>query len=390
MSRGSISKYEGKKGTSWRIRFVTGYNEHGRPIVRSHTVKGTKREAEVKLRELLKEVDNGTFVEPSNITLEEFINKWFETHRQGISHSTELRYKVDIKNHIIPGLGSIKMQKLTTMQVQEFVTQLHKEGFRGNGSPRGLSSRSIQGCVGLLKLALEQAIEWGFLNRNPVKGVKIPRVKDKEPQFITEEQAAAILTALEGTYVWLPTLIAFHTGARRGEILALSWDCVDLDSATIKISRSFSLNDASGPIFKEPKTKAGRRIVEIGQTLVKALKVYRKDQVKAQLAAGERWNNQRNLVCTKKDGGIINPNALSELFSYNARQLGIDVTFHCLRHTHVSMLIKAGVAINVISARIGHSNTSTTLDVYSHLLPGMSRDAVDRFEDLLNKPLTNS
>ena len=388
MASGSIEKYEGKKGHSWRLRIVTGYDDRGYPIVRRHTVKGgTKREAEAKLRELLNEVDTGSYVEPSQMTLSEYIRQWFETHRQGLALSTELRYRGHINCHIIPLLGTVNLQKLSILQVQNFANQLLQSGFKGRGSPRGLSPKSVRESVGLLKLALDQAITWGLLTRNPAIGVKIPRVVHKEMQVITEEQAEAIFSALQNTYAWLPTLIAYHTGMRRGEILALSWDNVDLDKATIKVSRSFSLRDATGPLFKEPKTRAGRRTVDVGHTLVKALQKHRKEQMEAKLAAGENWNNEYNLVCTRDNGSYISPNALSEFFTYKAEQLGIDMTFHGLRHTHVSMLIKAGVPVNVISSRIGHSNPSVTHDVYSHLLPGMSREAVERFENLLRGSL---
>ena len=389
MATGSIEKYEGKKGHSWRLRVVTGYDERGYPVVRRHTLKGgTKREAEARLRELVNEVDKGLYIEPSLVTVREYIGQWFETHCQGLALSTVLRYRGHLDCHIIPHLGHVPLQKLTVLQVQSFANHLLKSGYQGKGSPRGLSPKSVKDAVGLLKLSLEQAITWGLLTRNPAVGVKIPKVVHKEMQVITEAQAEMILSALEGTYVWLPTMIAYHTGMRRGEILALCWDCVDLEKATIKVSHSFSLQDKKGPLFKEPKTKAGRRTVEIGPTLVHVLQKHRKLQVEAKLAKGKKWKNKHNLVCTRDDGSYIPPKALSEFFSYQAKQLGIDLTFHGLRHTHVSMLIKAGVPINVISARIGHSNPSTTHDVYSHLLPGMSREAVDRFEKLLQASLT--
>lgn len=388
MARGSIEKYEGKRETSWRLRIVTGYDERGYPIVRRHTVKGTKREAEAKLRELLNEVDKGSYVEPSKLTLEEFIKQWFETHRQGITLTTERRYRGDIENHLIPQLGKVLLQKLTTLQIQGFVNQLLHSGFQGNGRSRGLSAKSVRDCVGLLRQALEQAVEWGLLNRNPVKGVKIPKVVQKEPQVITEAQAEMILTDLKGSYAWLPTLIAYHTGMRRGEILALCWDFVDLEEKTLEVRRTYSLHDKKGPIFKEPKTRSGRRTVEIGSTLFKALKAQRKQQAEAKLRIGDKWENEHNLVCTRENGRFISAKALSELFSYRVRELNLDLTFHGLRHTHVSMLVKAGVPINVISARIGHSNPSITHNIYAHLLPGMGRDAVERFERMLEESLT--
>ena len=389
MARGSIEKYEGKQGHSWRLRVVTGYDDRGKPIVKRHTVKGvTKREAEAKLRELLTEVDKGTYVEPSKINVEEFMKRWFDTHKHIIALSTQHRYRGDIFCHIIPRLGKILLQKLTTLQVQGFANELLQSGFKGNANGKGLSPKSVRNCVRLLRQALDQAIEWGLLHRNPVKGVKSPRVTRKEMHIITEKQAAMLLKNLEGTYAWLPTLIAYHTGMRRGEILALTWDCVDLENKCLIIKSTYGLHDQNGPLFKAPKTRAGLRKVDIGETLVEALKLHRSKQLEAERAAGNEWNNRHNLVCTKENGDFINPKAITELFGYRAKGIGLNLTFHGLRHTHVSMLIKAGVPINVISARIGHSSPSITHDVYAHLMPGMSRDAADRFEQLLTESLT--
>lgn len=153
---------------------------------------------------------------------------------------------------------------------------------------------------------------------------------------------------------------------RLGEVIALSWDAVNLDAATIEVLQSYTLTDEDGrPVIKEPKTKAGRRIVEVGTTLLKALSDHRRTQLESRIAAGADWGNNLNLVCTKVNEAPISSRAIGHLFSRRARLLGYNVTFHGLRHTHVSMLIKAGVPINTISARVGHSTPSITHDIYA-------------------------
>ena len=384
MAQGSIEKYEGKQGVTWRLRYVVGYNEKGWPIQRRFTVKGTKREAEAKLRELQSEVDKGTYIEPNKITLAEFLGKWLPICAPGLAKTTLHRYKAYVDFHIIPALGKFPLQRLTALQVQEFANRLLENGNLGLGRRgKGCSVKSVRDCICLLKQALDQAVEWEMLARNPAKKVKIPRLVHKEPQILTEEQVVKVLDALKGSYLFIPTLIAYHTGARLGEVLALTWDSIDFDEGIINIKRSYSMLDHDQPSFKEPKTKAGRRAVAVGPTLIKALRDHRKHQAQARLSAGGRWDNKYNLICTTADGNFIKPNTLSSVFRMKTAALGLNVSFHKLRHTHISLLIKAGVPINVISERVGHASPSITHNVYSHLLPGMGRDAAERFEQLI-------
>lgn len=234
--------------------------------------------------------------------------------------------------------------------------------------------------MSLLKQALNQAVEWDMLAKNPVSNIKIPRLVRNEPQILTEGQAVKVLDALDGTYGYIPSLIAYHTGARLGEVLALTWEAINFEDGTISIRRSYSLIANDQPSFKEPKTKAGKRTVEIGPTLIKALREHRKSQTQAKLSAGGLWKNDYDLICTTNDGNFINPKTMGSIFRTKTAALGFDVSFHALRHTHISLLIKAGVPINVISGRVGHANPSITHNVYAHLLPGMGRDAAERFE----------
>ena len=384
MARGSIEKYEGKRGTSWRLRYVVGYDSKGNPIHQRHTTRGTRKEAEAKLRELQTRVDVGDYVEPNKISTEDYLIKWLKTNRHRLSPSTIRRYEDYINRHLIPGLGDVILQKLTAIQIQEFANNMLTSGNKGNGREKtGCSAKSVNDCVGLLRQALKQAVSWSMLNKNPADGVKTPKVIRQEPKILTEEQAVLALVSLEGTYGRIPATIALHTGMRIGEILALTWDEIDLGAATITVKRSYSLVVDDKPSFKEPKTKAGSRVVDIDTTLVKVFREFRRAQAEARLIAGEAWQNEYNLVCTTETGCFIRPRALGHLFRRRTRAAGFDVTFHSLRHTHVSLLIKAGVPINVISNRVGHANPSITHNIYAHLLPGMGKDAADRFERLI-------
>ena len=225
MARGSIERYEGKQGVSYRLRYVVGYDKRGNPIQRRHTVRGNKREAEAKLRELQAQVDQGRYVKPNDITLAVYLERWFGTHEAGLSPTTATRYRTFLDRRLIPALGKVLLQKLTPLQLQEFVDRELREGFHGSRQTRGLSPKTVTDCVLLLKQALKQA--------------------------------ETVLNACKGSYAWIPAVIAYHTGARLGEVLALPWDAVNLENGTITIGRGYTLHDDEGPIFRQPKTRAG-------------------------------------------------------------------------------------------------------------------------------------
>ncbi|MHB1132867.1 MAG: site-specific integrase [Chloroflexota bacterium] len=183
----------------------------------------------------------------------------------------------------------------------------------------------------------------------------------------------------------MPTLIAYHTGMRMGEVPGLSWSAVDLENGRIEVRRSCSLLRDGQPVFKEPKTRAGRRSVEIGRTLVEALRKHRVAQVEKRLRLGREWGNQFDLVCCLEDGKCIRPAVLGTRFTRCLDRTGECGSFHGLRRTHVSLLIRAGIPINTISARVGHANPSITHNIFAHLLPGMNRMAADAFETLVGE-----
>ena len=304
----------------------------------------------------------------------------------GLSPTTDQRYRALLRVHLIPQLGDVGLQKLSVIQIQEVANHLLREGHWGYGPKRHLSPKTVRDAVGLLRQARKQAVEWNLVAHNPADRVKLPRAARRGPQIATEKQARMLLDGLRGSSAFVPASISYHTGMRLGEVLALSWDDVNLSERTLNVRRSYTMMDGDGePLFKEPKTRAGRRTVEIGSTLVEMLRRHRVHQAELQLRASGTWRNRHNLVCTREDGRPLISRSVGTQFTRKTRELGLAVTFHGLRHTHVSMLIKAGVPVNVISARIGHASPSITQDLYAHLMPGMGREAVELFEEMLGQ-----
>jgi integrase len=202
---------------------------------------------------------------------------------------------------------------------------------------------------------------------------------------LDEDETSQLLAGVEVTSVHVPVFLAVFTGMRRGEILALRWADVDLGNATLSVRRSLEETHRNGLRFKEPKSRSGIRQVDLPPLLVDALRRHRSEQAKLRLSLGSAWKDH-DLVCCSPDGGPMSPDNLSSSFPKLVRRLGIPrIRFHDLRHTHASLLLRQGVHPKVVSERLGHSGVGLTLDTYSHLLPGLQREAAERLNSLLNE-----
>jgi integrase len=245
-----------------------------------------------------------------------------------------------------------------------------------DGAP--LAARTCGHAHKVLHLALARAVKAEVIARNVAAVMKPPKVDESEVQILRADQIGIVTAALDGH--WLKPMVALATGMRRGEILALAWGAVDLDKASIRIERSLEQTKA-GLAFKSPKTKTSKRMVSLPPTAVEVLREHRRQQLETRLQLGQ---GKPTLVFSNIEGEAIPPMNFSRDFArfVKARQLPA-VTFHALRHTHVSALISAGVDVLTISRRIGHANAAITLKTYSHLFAQNDSAAVDAIEAAL-------
>jgi integrase len=182
----------------------------------------------------------------------------------------------------------------------------------------------------------------------------------------------------------MPVLLAAATGMRRGEILGLQWNDVDLGAALIRVERSLE-QTADGLKLKSPKTKRSRRSITLPQTTVDALTAHQLSQKKHKVSVGPAYEDE-NLVCAQLDGSFLNPRSLSKEFTALVKSIGITpITFHGLRHTHITQLLASGVHPKVASERAGHASVSVTLDIYSHVAENLQRDAASRIDEIMQK-----
>ena len=381
--RGSLKR----RGKRWRLVFDLSRDDNGKRRQVVVSFKGNKKDAETELNRLIAEVESGGFVEPNKLTVGKYLKFWLkDVVASTVAPKTHERYSELVNLHLIPALGTIKLRRLTSTHILNFYSDLRLTGRRdGRG---GLSERSILHIHHVLKGALRQTmlLKPPLLRFNPADGVTAPSPEDKEIETIDEQQMARLLDGAEGTTLYIPVLIAASTGLRRGETLALRWRDIDLDRNSLSVRRTLEQTKA-GLRFKPPKTKRGKRVVTLPAFAVDALRRHKVEQAKTMLRIG-RGRTEDGLVCSRFDGEPRSPRAFSKEFTRLVAKLDIPrVSFHGLRHSHASQLLRSGMNMKITQERLGHTKISTTLDIYSHVSETMQKATAVVVNDVLTTAL---
>lgn len=348
----------------------------------------TKKEAELKEAELKLKKEAG-MLNSSNYALGNFLDQWLETIKPNLAASTYQSYEQTVNLHLKPALGNIALGKLKPVDIQKYYN-IELEGGRKDNKKtvgRSLSSTTVLYHHRVLHRALETAVKWGLINRNPADMVEPPRKAKKEMKILNEEQIAKLLDAIKDEYLYIPVFLAVMTGMRRGEILGLRWQDVDLQNGIIYVKQALYQRKAGEPAFTEPKTPQSKRAIQISNAVIKALEKHKTEQEKAKLFFGDEYASY-DLVCCMQDGKPINPESLSSYFADITKRLGFPVRFHDLRHTHASLLLKAGINPKIVAERLGHNSIEITLNTYSHVMPGLQKEAADKFEEILKNGIS--
>jgi integrase len=359
--------------SSWRLKFEAAERDPvtGKRQTRYVTVRGTKRDAQRELTALLAAVDNGTAVDPSRLSVGEYLREWLES-ASDLSAKTLERYRQLAEQQINPHLGATVLQKLRPAQVHEWHAILLKSG-GVTGEP--LSARTVGHAHRVLHRALERAMRLELVVRNVATVIRPPVVDATEVAILRADQIADVLAALAGHWLYPIASLALATGMRRGELCALSWGSVDLDTASLRVERSLE-ETAAGLRFKSPKTRAGRRTISLPASAVEMLRAHRKRQMEHRLAIGLGRLDGDDLVFARADASPHPPDNLSRDWRRTVVTLNLPrVSFHALRHSHVSALIAAGLDVVTISRRIGHANPAVTLATYAHVFAEADKDA---------------
>ncbi|HEU4751558.1 MAG TPA: site-specific integrase, partial [Armatimonadota bacterium] len=328
---------------SWSCWIDLGRDTAGNRKRATFTVRGGKREAQRALNEALAKVAAGEWTETTKRTVGEFLAEWLGHARATLAPKTWHTYQDFVTDHLTPALGAIPLAKLSPLHIQHYYRQALESGRKdGQG---GLSPQTVLHHHHALRKALEQAVRWELLRRNPADGVDPPRVPRRERPALTAEQMETLLRGAHGSWLYLPIVLALGTGLRRGEILGLRWSDLDLYLGRLTVRQSLTLTGGGETLFKEPKNRKSRP-VSLPAFLVELLEEAQREQAALRETAGAAWQ-ETGLVITQADGRERNPNNLSQAFLKLRRRLDATLpdgfTFHDLRHSHSTLLILQGV-----------------------------------------------
>ncbi|WP_119068717.1 tyrosine-type recombinase/integrase [Rubrobacter indicoceani] len=361
-----------------------------------HTASGPKRryvtgktreDVRKKLTKAMADRDIGLVVDDRNMTVGEYFDAWISDCVRGtIRESTFSRDAYLITNHIRPALGRIKLGNLNAIHLQG----LYRDRLdRGKGGGEGLSGSTVQKIHHVAHKALDQAVKWDLIPRNPADSVKAPTPAQKEMRPLSREEARAFLEAAKDDRLHAFYVLAVHTGMRRGELLGLKWDDVDLDATipVLRVRRTQTRTENGRRLaLGDVKTKKSRRTIRLTPGSAKALHRHSARQAEEKLKLGSLYRDH-GLVFAGEIGNLINPSNLRQRsftpLLTEAGLAGKGVTFHDLRHTCASLLFQRNVHPKFVQELLGHASVAITLDTYSHMLPGMGGEAANAIDEAL-------
>lgn len=357
------------------VRVARGRDATGKRLFHSKTIYGTRKDAVAYITKVQRELDTSSFVESSKRTVAEFVKEWLDgPTKQRVRPRTHADYCWLADTYIIPLVGTRKLSQLHPADLQAAYQKLEA---------KGLSARTIRYAHSVLHGALEQAVKWSLLARNPAKLVTLPRLERREMRALDATQAKALLTAAKNDRWYALWLLLIAGGLRPGEALGLKW--TDLDNDHLRIQRTLVRNSDHTWLLSEPKTARARRTIVLPQMAVSALLLLLQRQTDEQRDVGHQWNDH-GLIFTTRTGEPLDYRAtVRRYFKRLLKTAKLpDIRPYDLRHTSATLLLSAGENVKVISERLGHTSSALTLDVYSHVLPTMQKEAADRIGTLLS------
>jgi integrase len=364
----------------WAIVLDTN-SENGKRRQRWFAFTGTKRQAQIRCAELIAELQSGGGIDPTRTSLAAYFERWLE-HMQGqVSPGTHQRYCLLAHKNLVPLLGGLVLTKLQPAHISSAYAKALASG-RCDGTG-GLSPRTVTHMHRVLREALQQALHWQLLARNPADAVKPPKIERKQLTVLDASATATLIEAARSYSVFMPILLGALCGLRRGEITALRWRSVDLNTGQLAVVASTEQTEAHG--CREKETKSGRaRTIALPALVIEELRRHRREQAERLLRLGIRATDDHHVIM-QADGTPLQPNSLTHAFVDFLKARGLKrIRFHDLRHSHATHMLAAGIHPKVASERLGHSKVGITLDLYSHVLPGIQDEAAMQVNALIS------
>ncbi len=385
-----------KRGDSYRLVCVVGYNLQGRPIKKSKTVHCSKKEAKIELAKFVADVQKGMYVEGKSLKFTDFVEIWKRDYgSKELAPSTYKRYLGILESRIIPFFGHFRVDKIKPTDIMQFYDLLSKDtqivrrkDNNGKKTGKPLSPKTILEHHRLLRAMLQKAVYWQMIVSNPAERVQAPKTKKPKRKYYDDEQSKALISGLmklteEQFKYKVAIILTIFTGVRLGELMGLEWDDINFREGIVSINRSSQYLADKGVFTKVPKTESSIRDVAIPDFVVSLLEEYKCWYDNQKALFGELWYDSNRLF-VQADGKPMHPSTISKWFEKFVAQIGLPViNFHGLRHTNATLLIAQNIDVSVVAARLGHAQITTTLNFYVHPIISHNKTAGFALENLL-------
>ena len=360
----------------WEGRVTVGIDDEGKQK-RKSVYGSTKSEVRQKITAILTDLDTNDYIPDNRMSVGEWLETWVTDYLVDVKDTTKKKYETDIRVHLIPALGKIKLQDLKAIDIQSYYNKLLRQG---------KAAKSIKCIHGVLHRALDAAVKFELCKKNPANSCEPPSVKKKEMCVIKDEDIRRFENAIAGHRYGSFYYIAMYTGLRESELIGLTWDCIDFDNNTIHVYRQLQrgTEKGSGYSFKPLKNGKSRTFTVITQVMDE-FRLIRQRQLICKMKSRQSWSNPNHFVFTNDVGEHYCTHTVYSNFKKIVTSLGLPETrVHDLRHTFATISIECDCDIKTVSAALGHATTAFTMDVYGHVSKKMDKSAAEKLEKYIS------
>jgi integrase len=371
-ARGEGSIYQRKDG-----RFVASLPVEGPGRARKYFYGKTRAEVRAKLQQAQLEQKQGLLATGPRQTVQQFLEHWLENvHKPHIRANSYRIYRQLFDNYILPALGSYQLQKLSPQHIDELYARKLSEGY---------AAETVRSIHRVLHRALEDAVKWGLVSVNVCDKVNQPRAVKFETHPLTGEQARQLLEVARGSDIEVMLKLALTTGMRIGELVGLRWADIDFQEVSLQIRHTVSRIGRRGIVENDPKTESSKRKIMLPRFVLDALQQHREHQAGLQSKAGAAWQ-EKDVVFSNRYGGFLERSNIVRRFKELLKEAGLPaMRFHDLRHSAATILLKMGIHPKQVQELLGHSSFKITMDRYSHILPSMQREMMEKIDNFFTE-----
>ena len=360
----------------WEARYTLGIDPGTGKQIQKSVYGKTQKEVRQKLTAITAEIDDGTYMDIPRLKTADWLNTWVTEYIGNVKSSTRKSYQDHVRLNIIPYIGNVPLSKVTAAMIQQMYNELQAE--------KELSPKTIKNVHGVLHRALDQAQKMGYIRSDPLAAVTLPRIEKKQIKPLEDEELCAFLKEIRGSPYELVYFVTVFTGLRQGEVLGLTWDCVNFEKQTLLINKQHGKKKGTREYCFSSLKNDRPRVIEAADGVMDALKKQQLRQQRWAARLKDGWDNPDNLVFTTETGRYLCNQTVYLAFKKIVRRLHLDATrFHDLRHTFSTLAIQSGIDPKTVAEILGHASAEFSLDVYTHVTAGMKKEAAQKISGFM-------